>query len=106
MRAWNAKRIDPNPNGLKGLWDSFLFSFESLAAEKPDESVFELHLIGIRHNRHYSGLLALVLPPPDDDTLASVILGPTGNLKAPTLRLGDTLLVGFGEPAYEQVLGG
>jgi len=44
--------------------------------------------------------------PPDDDTLAAYLLGPTGNLKAPTLRVGDTLLVGFGEAAYRQVLGG
>ena len=44
--------------------------------------------------------------PPDDDTLASYLLGPTGNLKAPTLRRGQTLLVGFGEVAYRQVLGG
>jgi hypothetical protein len=42
---------------------------------------------------------------PDDDTLAAHLLGPTGNLKAPTLRIGDTLLVGFGEEAYKQVLG-
>src|SRR5579862_2700575 len=43
--------------------------------------------------------------PPDDDTLAAHLLGPTGNLKAPTLRKGGTLLVGFGEEAYRQVLG-
>jgi hypothetical protein len=43
--------------------------------------------------------------PPDDDTLVSAMLGPTGNLRAPTLRRGNTLLVGFGEPAYEQELG-
>jgi hypothetical protein len=43
--------------------------------------------------------------PPDDDTLAAHILGPTGNLKAPTLRIGGTLLVGFGAEAYHQVLG-
>jgi hypothetical protein len=43
--------------------------------------------------------------PPDDETLAAHILGPTGNLKAPTLRIGATLLVGFGEEAYQQVLG-
>jgi hypothetical protein len=43
--------------------------------------------------------------PPDDDTLAAHLLGPTGNLKAPTLRLGNTLLVGFSEAAYRQVLG-
>lgn len=43
--------------------------------------------------------------PPDDDTLAAALLGPTGNLKAPTLRKGTTLLVGFTEEAYRQVLG-
>jgi hypothetical protein len=44
--------------------------------------------------------------PPDDDTLAAALLGPTGNLRAPTLRVGDTLLVGFTEEAYRRVLGG
>lgn len=43
--------------------------------------------------------------PPDDDTLAAHLLGPTGNLRAPTLRKGKTLLVGFGAEAYRQVLG-
>lgn len=43
--------------------------------------------------------------PPDDDVLAAALLGPTGNLKAPTLRIGRTLLVGFGEAAYGEVLG-
>ena len=43
--------------------------------------------------------------PPDDDTLAAHLLGPSGNLKAPTVRVGDTLLVGFGEEAYRRVLG-
>lgn len=44
--------------------------------------------------------------PPDDDTLAAALLGTTGNLKAPTLRRGATLLVGFGEESYRQLLGG
>ena len=43
--------------------------------------------------------------PPDDETLAAHLLGPTGNLKAPTLRVGETLLVGFCEEAYRQVFG-
>ena len=43
--------------------------------------------------------------PPDDETLAAHLLRPTGNLKAPTLRRGETLLVGFNEEAYRQVLG-
>ena len=36
---------------------------------------------------------------------ASHLLGPTGNLRAPTLRQGKTLLVGFSEDAYQQNLG-
>lgn len=42
--------------------------------------------------------------PPDDDTLAAHLLGPTGNLRAPTIRRGKTLLVGFNEEAYGQYL--
>ncbi len=44
--------------------------------------------------------------PPDDDALAAALLGPSGNLKAPTLRMGRTLLVGFSEAAYRKVFGG
>ena len=40
---------------------------------------------------------------PDDGTLLSHILGPTGNLRAPTVRVGKTLLVGFNEDAYREV---
>jgi arsenate reductase-like glutaredoxin family protein len=43
--------------------------------------------------------------PPDDDTLAAALLGPSGNLKAPTFRKGSTLVVGFSEEVYQQVLG-
>jgi hypothetical protein len=42
--------------------------------------------------------------PPDDATLLAHLLGPTGNLRAPTLRKGRTLVVGFNPEAYEQVL--
>jgi arsenate reductase-like glutaredoxin family protein len=38
--------------------------------------------------------------PPDDDTLSAHLLGPTGNLRAPALRRGETLYVGFNEDAY------
>lgn len=43
--------------------------------------------------------------PPDDKTLASLLLGPTGNLRSPTLRKGRTLIVGFDETTYQKVLG-
>ena len=42
---------------------------------------------------------------PDDGTLAAHMLGPTGNLRAPTARVGKTLVVGFNEQAYREVLG-
>ncbi|MDR3617593.1 MAG: ArsC family (seleno)protein [Candidatus Obscuribacterales bacterium] len=42
---------------------------------------------------------------PADETLLSLMIGPSGNLRAPTLRVGKTLLVGFNEEAYEKVLG-
>lgn len=40
----------------------------------------------------------------DDDAVAAM-LGPTGNLRAPTIRVGKTLLVGFNEEMFEQVFG-
>ena len=40
---------------------------------------------------------------PSRETLLSLILGPTGNLRAPTLRVGRTLLVGFDQATYEKM---
>jgi len=31
------------------------------------------------------------------------MLGPTGNLRAPCLRVGKTLIVGFNEDLYEAI---
>ena len=42
---------------------------------------------------------------PDDETLKKILLGPTGNLRAPALRKGKTLLVGFDEETYRNVFG-
>ena len=42
---------------------------------------------------------------PPKAELLEFLLGPTGNLRAPTLRKGRTLIVGFDEKTYEQVLG-
>lgn len=36
--------------------------------------------------------------------LLALLLGPTGGLRAPTLRVGRTLLVGFSEEAYAKIL--
>ena len=42
---------------------------------------------------------------PDTATLKKLLLGPTGNLRAPTLRKGKTLVVGFDEATYKKVFG-
>ena len=42
---------------------------------------------------------------PDAATLKKLLLGPTGNLRAPTLRKGKTLVVGFNEDTYQEVFG-
>ena len=46
----------------------------------------------------------LVNGRPDDEVLLARLIGPTGNLRAPTARFGTTLVVGFNEEAYEQIL--
>ena len=43
--------------------------------------------------------------PPPASELLRLILGPTGNLRAPTIRVGTTVLVGFNEDAYGKVFG-
>ena len=43
---------------------------------------------------------------PDDEALAKVLLGPTGNLRAPTLRVGKKLIVGFEPEMYRRLLEG
>ena len=37
-----------------------------------------------------------------EDAVAAM-LGPTGNLRAPTLRVGKTLIVGFNEDLFEDI---
>jgi hypothetical protein len=41
---------------------------------------------------------------PDAATLRGLLIGPSGNLRAPTLLVGKTLLVGFDEATYRKVL--
>ena len=42
---------------------------------------------------------------PDDETLQKLVLGPTGNLRAPTLVKGKNLIIGFNEEMYGDVFG-
>ncbi len=40
----------------------------------------------------------------DDQVPSAHMLGPTGNLRAPTIRKGKTVLVGFDEDVFIQAL--
>lgn len=40
----------------------------------------------------------------NDSEARKPLFGPTGNLRAPTLRFGKTLVVGFSVPMYEDFL--
>jgi arsenate reductase-like glutaredoxin family protein len=42
---------------------------------------------------------------PGEAALKGLLLGPTGNLRAPTLRRGRTLIVGFDEATYARLFG-
>lgn len=41
---------------------------------------------------------------PDDATLLAHLLGPTGNLRAPAVRIGKSLMIGFNEETYKMLL--
>ena len=41
---------------------------------------------------------------PTQAAIASSMLGPSGNLRAPTVRIGRSLVVGFHVETYKQVL--
>jgi arsenate reductase-like glutaredoxin family protein len=40
----------------------------------------------------------------NDDEIAALMMGPTGNLRAPTWRKGKTIVVGFNEDTYLELL--
>lgn len=50
-------------------------------------------------------VLELATDRPTDDELGALVLGPTGRLRAPTLRIGDTVIVGFSAEALDRALG-
>jgi arsenate reductase-like glutaredoxin family protein len=42
---------------------------------------------------------------PTEAEILSLILGPTGNLRAPTVKVGNKLVVGFNDEMYAGVFG-
>jgi arsenate reductase-like glutaredoxin family protein len=50
-------------------------------------------------------VLDLQADVPADDALATLMLGPTGNMRAPVLKVGQTILVGYNEQAFTETFG-
>lgn len=42
---------------------------------------------------------------PSNEELAKLMLGPTGNLRAPTMRVGQTVVVGYNDQMFSDELG-
>jgi hypothetical protein len=42
--------------------------------------------------------------PPPEKELLEAILGPTGNLRAPAIRMGKTLIVGFQQECWKDTI--
>ena len=41
---------------------------------------------------------------PEDEEITKLVIGPSGNLRAPTWTRGKTIVVGFNEEAYAALL--
>jgi arsenate reductase-like glutaredoxin family protein len=50
-------------------------------------------------------LLRFEMKDADTEELAKVILGRSGTLRAPAIRVGDTFVVGFHAEGYEALFG-
>lgn len=79
-------------------------------AKKQRFGADDLHdvLHGVRHLIVAKGKKVLrfdLNEDPADEDLQKAMLGPSGNLRAPTLRLGKKMLVGFHGEAYAEVFG-
>ncbi len=49
-------------------------------------------------------VLDLAAGKPSDAAIAELVVGPSGNLRAPTLQVKDELIIGFSTELYETAL--
>ncbi len=48
--------------------------------------------------------VAVTATSPSDDELRGLVIGQSGKLRAPSMRLGNTLVVGFSGDSYRALL--
>ena len=65
------------------------------------EGVTDLHVARGRQSIH----IDLASDRPSDDELLALMLGRSGKLRAPALRSGSTLIVGYNQDLLEAILG-
>lgn len=63
-----------------------------------------MHQVHVVRGRHLTTFDRAAWQPEASPALIAALLGPTGNLRAPAIRWGRLLLVGFQPAAYEQWL--
>lgn len=72
-------------------------SEEALALAKTVKEIFSCRGSKITH-------IDLSVEKPSQDELLGALLGPSGNLRAPTIKIDDRLLVGFNEEVFNKTL--
>ena len=77
---------------------------ERLDARKALALVGEMHHLYVAKG-HKVVHVDLRREKPERDALLKLLLGPSGNLRAPTIRVGKTLVVGFEAEMYGKILG-
>ena len=111
VRLWDAKtgELDATLSGHDGPVNALAFSHNGrLLATAGDDHVAKFWDLAsdkeIAALKGHTDSLNDIAFSPDDATLAALLLGPTGNLKAPTILVGKTMIAGFNEAAYEKYL--
>ena len=102
-KNWNSCRkaqefLDAQDIEVESRTDAGKEKFDSTAAWERIESAESIRVA--------KGKRVDVFDPTDgsqDDILAAV-MGRSGNLRAPTLQVGDTFFVGFNQQLYEAIL--
>ena len=75
-----------------------------LGAEKAQELIAGANRVIVMKGKQVT-VFDLAKAKPDRDELLGAMLGTTGNLRAPTVVRGKTVLVGFNADIYEEELG-
>ena len=108
MTGTTTARVERPPSDLPSLWkttgsrsSSQTPASRKLGEDKARELIAAAETIHIAKGRK----LEVFTGEDKADDFVAKMLGSTGNLRAPTIVVGATLLVGFDEQIYREVFG-